>query len=100
MRLQCTRLPHGLMHWQTSLLWLVPVPDHANALDNATYLTHPVLPSRCLLPPTLTYCQGGAHGLQHLRPLRSSRSTIDTRLQCEPCCPLQAVLQAGDPATR
>jgi len=51
---------HGLRHWQNLRSRLVPVPDLAAALVGATCLTRPVLPSRSLLPPTLTYCRGGA----------------------------------------
>jgi len=71
---------HELMHRQDLHSWLVLVNDLASALVGATYLTRPVLPLRCLLPPTLTYCRGGAHGLQHPRPSRLLRSAFNTRL--------------------
>jgi len=67
---------------------LVPMPDLAAALVSATYLARPFLLSRCLLPPTLTYCRGGAHGLQRPRPSRLSRSAVSTTLRCGSCCPL------------
>ena len=53
-RLQHTGPLHGLMHWQNLRLRLVPMPNLAVALVGATYLARPVLPLRCLLPPTLT----------------------------------------------
>ena len=70
------------------------------SLVGATYLAYPVLPSRCLLPPTLTYCRGGGHRLQRPRSSRLLRSTVNTRLRRGPRCPLQALLQAGNPDKR
>ena len=65
----------------------------------ATYLVCPP-PLRCLLPPTLTYCRGEAHGLQRMRPSHLSRSAVNTRLQRRLRCPLRALLRAGNPAKR
>ena len=69
---------HGLRHWQNLRSQLVPMPDLAATLVGTTCLTCPVLPSRCLLPPTLTNCWGGFQC--QLRPCWCERPHLVARL--------------------
>jgi len=82
---------HGLMHRQDLRSRLVPVHDLASALAGATYLARPDLPLRCLLPPTLTYYQGGGarttasealalveECLQHKAAMRAALSAVSS----------------------